>query len=198
MGIEPKSDVAAKPQQITKLLAEAADGNADSVRDLLPLVYQQLRAVAQARMSNERAGHTLQATALVHEVFLKLVGPRQVPWESQAQFYAAAAESMRRILIDHARTRRRAKRGGDFERVAINVVDLASSENPEEILALDEAFCRLEQQEPEAAAVVRLRFYAGLSVDETAAALGLSPRTIDRRWKFARAWLFRELECESK
>jgi RNA polymerase sigma factor (TIGR02999 family) len=178
---------------VTRLLSDVAGGNSSAADELLPLVYDQLRAVAQQRMGAERPGHTLQATALVHEAFLRLVGPRELPWHSQAHFYAAAAEAMRRILVDHARTRKREKRGGSRSRVALNVVDLAASEDCEEILALDEAFRRLEQQEPEMAAVVRLRFYAGLSVDQTAEALDLSPRTVDRRWKFARAWLFREL-----
>lgn len=179
---------------VSRLLGEVADGNASAVDQILPLVYDQLRAVAQQRMAGERIGHTLQATALVHEAFLRLVGPREIPWESQAHFYAAAAESMRRILVDHARSRKREKRGGKHQRVALNVLDLAQAENSEEILAFDEAFRRLEQREPEAAEVVRLRFFAGLSVDQTAEALGSSPRTIDRRWKFARAWLFRELQ----
>jgi RNA polymerase sigma factor (TIGR02999 family) len=178
---------------VTRLLSEVAGGNSSAADELLPLVYDQLRAVAQQRMGGERPGHTLQATALVHEAFLRLVGPRELPWHSQAHFYAAAAEAMRRILVDHARTRKREKRGGSRSRVALNVVDLAASEDCEENLALDEAFRRLEQQEPEMAAVVRLRFYAGLSVDQTAEALDLSPRTVNRRWKFARAWLFREL-----
>jgi RNA polymerase sigma factor (TIGR02999 family) len=179
---------------VTRLLGEAAEGNSLAADQLLPLVYDQLRAVAQQRMAGERAGHTLQATALVHEAFVRLVGPREIPWQDQAHFYAAAAESMRRILVDHARAKKREKRGGKQQRVALNVLDLAQTENSEEILALDEAFCRLEQREPEAAEVVRLRFFAGLSVDQTAEALGVSPRTVDRRWKFARAWLFRELQ----
>jgi RNA polymerase sigma factor (TIGR02999 family) len=141
----------------------------------------------------ERPGHTLQATALVHEAFLKLVGPRKIPWAGKAHFYAAAAEAMRRILVDHARSRNRDKRGGKVGRVPFNVLDLADAENSQEILALDEALCRLEQQEPAVGDVVRLRFFAGLSVDQTADSLGVSPRTVDRRWKFARAWLFREL-----
>ena len=186
-----------QPSEVSRLLGEAADGSASAVDRLLPLVYDQLRAVAQQRMAGERAGHTLQATALVHEAFLRLVGPREIPWQSQAHFYAAAAESMRRILVDHARAKGRVKRGGKQQRVALNVLDLAQAENSEEILALDDAFGRLEQQEPEAAEVVRLRFFAGLSVDQTAEALGLSSRTIDRRWKFARAWLFRELQPDS-
>jgi RNA polymerase sigma factor (TIGR02999 family) len=179
--------------RVAHVLQQVSNGDQAAASDLLPLVYDQLRALAQQRMMQERPGHTLQATALVHEAFLKLVGPREIPWAGQAHFYAAAAEAMRRILVDHARSRHREKRGGKGERVLLNVLDLADTENSEEILALDEALCRLEQQEPEVGQVVRLRFFAGLSVDQTAESLGVSPRTVDRRWKFARAWLFREL-----
>jgi RNA polymerase sigma factor (TIGR02999 family) len=194
----PVDDLPSDPLiEITGLLGEAAAGEVSATEKLLPLVYGQLRAIAQQRMSMESPGHTLQATALVHEAYLRLVGPREVPWKNQGHFYAAAAEAMRRILIDHAKSRKRQKRGGAQRREVLNVVDLAASENSEEILALDEAFCRLEQQEPEAADVVRLRFFAGLSVDDTANALELSPRTVDRRWKFARAWLYRELHPDN-
>ena len=182
---------------ITTLLEQAATGDSDAANRLLPLVYAQLRAIAQLRMANENPGHTLQATALVHEVFLRLVGDRQVPWQNQAHFYSAAAESMRRVLLDHAKAKGRQKRGGDRKKMPLNVADLANAQDSEQILALDEALCRLELQDPEAAKVVRLRFYAGLSVDQTAEALALSPRTVDRRWKFARAWLFKALENDS-
>jgi RNA polymerase sigma factor (TIGR02999 family) len=178
---------------VADVLQRISNGDQAAAKDLLPLVYDQLRALAQQRMMQERPGHTLQATALVHEAFLKLVGPRAIPWAGQAHFYAAAAEAMRQILVDHARSRHREKRGGKGRRVLLNVLDLADTENSDEILALDEAFCRLEQQEPALGEVVRLRFFAGLSVDQTAESLGVSPRTVDRRWKFARAWLFREL-----
>ena len=178
---------------VTELLVQAAAGDEAAIGDLLPLVYSQLQAVAQKRMALERPGHTLQATALVHEAYLKLVGPRKIPWQNQGHFYSAAAEAMRQILFDHAKSRRRQKRGGDRSCVPLNVLDLADVGDSEQIVALDEALCRLEQQEPEAANVVRLRFYAGCSVDQTAEALCLSPRSVDRRWKFARAWLFREL-----
>ncbi|MEQ1826537.1 MAG: sigma-70 family RNA polymerase sigma factor [Pirellula sp.] len=178
---------------VARVLRQVASGDPAAAGDLLPLVYDQLRALAQQRMMQERPGHTLQATALVHEAFLRLVGPRETPWAGQAHFYAAAAEAMRRILVDHARSRHRLKRGGAAVRIPLNVLDLASAEDSEEILALDEAISRLEQQEPKVAEVVRLRFFAGLSIDQAAESLGVSPRTIDRHWKFARAWLFREL-----
>jgi RNA polymerase sigma factor (TIGR02999 family) len=178
---------------VAHVLRQVSDGDQAAAADLLPLVYDQLRALAHQRMMQERSGHTLQATALVHEAFMKLVGPREIPWAGKSHFYAAAAEAMRRILVDHARSRHCEKRGGKGGRVLLNVLDLANTENSKEILALDEALCRLEQQEPDVGEVVRLRFFAGLSVDQTAESLGISPRTVDRRWKLARAWLFREL-----
>ncbi len=181
-------------RDVTTLLERAAAGDAEAANELLPLVYEQLRAIARVRMASENVGHTLQATALVHELFLKLIGERRLPWQNRAHFYTVAADGMRRLLLDHARAKRRVKRGGNARKVPINVADLAARENPEQILALDAALCRLEELNPEAARVVRLRFYAGLGVDETAAAMELSPRTVDRRWKFARAWLFKEME----
>lgn len=178
---------------ITRLLGQASAGDQQAANELLPLVYQQLRGVAQVRMSAENPGHTLQATALVHEVFLRLVGNRKLPWQNQAHFYAAAAEAMRRVLLDHAKAKGRKKRGGGGKKMPLNVADLASEQDSDQILALDEAVCRLEEQNPEAALVVRLRFYAGLSVDQTAEAMDMAPRTVDRRWKFARAWLYQAL-----
>ncbi len=176
------------------LLDETKD-SAHRVECLLPLVYDQLRAVAQRALAAERPGHTLQATALVHEAYLKLVGEREIPWASRAHFYVAAAEAMRRILIDHARARGRVKRGGGGggrARLTLSdVTDLASK--PDEIVRFDEAFGRLEGESSEAAAIVRLRFFAGLSVEQTAEALGVSTSTVDRRWAFARAWLYRAL-----
>lgn len=162
--------------------------------ELLEQVYEQLRGLAQLRLSQERPGHTLQATALVHEVYLRLARGNPGAFASRGQFFHAAAEAMRRILIEHARARGRQKRGGGAARLPLsNVLDLAQASDPSEILALDDAICRLEEQMPEAAAVVRLRFFAGLSVQETAEALGVSPRTVDREWTYARAWLFRQL-----
>lgn len=183
--------------KVTHILQAASGGDRQAASELLPLVYAQLRAIAQQRMAGERKDHTLQATALVHEAYLKLVGEgQQVNWSGRAVFFKAAAEAMRRILIDHARTRGRDKRGGGAEkrdRVPLSVVDLAIDGNSEEILALDEAICRLESEDAEVAAVVRLRFFAGLSVDDTAAALNTSPRSVDRTWAYARAWLFQAM-----
>ena len=174
------------------LLDESLDSSARAEK-LLPLVYEQLRAVAQRAMADERPDHTLQATALVHEAFLRLVGDREVPWTGKAHFYVAAAEAMRRILLDHAKARRRIKRGGGRSPLALtDVADLAAGDS-HEMLMFDEAFRRLEDESPEAAAIVRLRFFAGLGVEHTAEALGVSTSTVDRRWAFARAWLFRQL-----
>lgn len=185
------------PIDATHLLRAAAEGNEQASQDLLPIVYRQLRALAAERMRQERPDHTLQPTALVHEAFLKLVGPRSTPWAGEAHFFAAAAEAMRQILIDHAKAKGRQKRGGKRAREAVNLADVAAIENSDEILALDDALCRLEQQEPEVGQVVRLRFFAGLSIDQIAAMLQIAPRTVDRRWQFARAWLFRELADDS-
>lgn len=187
---------AQEPADATRWLLAAANGDKDAADRLLPLVYDQLRKAAQRDLAGERANHTLSATALVHEAYLKLVGPRDVSWESRGHFYAAAAEAMRRILLDHARARER--RGGD-PRPLNEMADVAalSAADSEQIVAVDEAFQRLEGEDPEAAAVVRLRFYAGLGVDETAQALGLSPRTVARLWTYARAVLYRDLDPSS-
>ncbi len=176
------------------ILLDESQSDSERVAMLLPLVYDQLRAIAQRALSQERPDHTLQATALVHEAYLRLVGDRAVPWSSKAHFYVAAAEAMRRILVDHARSRGRSKRGGGRSRLTLSgVADLAQCDGVE-ILGFDQVFRRLDQEVPEAAAVVRLRFYAGLTIDQTAEALGVSSNTVDRRWAFARAWLFRALQ----
>lgn len=190
--------------ELTAALSDTDDGGASGKR-LLPLVYSQLRAIAQQRLSHENPGHTLQATALVHEAYLKLAVGRDKPWTNRAHFYAAAAEAMRLLLIDHARGKYAQKRGGGGakrlppESIADTLAGLADlaaagdSGTSEKIVMFDEAFLRLEAENPDAAGVVRLRFFAGLSVDQTAEALGLSPATVDRRWSFARAWLHRNL-----
>jgi RNA polymerase sigma factor (TIGR02999 family) len=183
-------------------MAAAAAGDRSAADRLLPLVYEQLRKAAQIDLAGERAGHTLSATALVHEAYLKLAGPRQVPWAGRGHFYGAAAEAMRQILLDHAKARMRVKRGGGEggqagvrrEHVG-DFADVAglAGRDPEEIVRFDEVFRRLEAESPDGAAVVRLRFYAGLSVEQTAEALELSTSTVDRRWAFARAWMYQRL-----
>ncbi|HEY3245880.1 MAG TPA: sigma-70 family RNA polymerase sigma factor [Phycisphaerae bacterium] len=182
----------AEPEHITRLLQNAPSDRA-AADEVFALVYDQLRGIARQRMQDERRDHTLDATALVHEAWLKLVGDREVPWQNRAHFFVAAAEAMRHVLLDHAKARGRAKRGGAWRRVPLNVAELAETDDPSEILSLDEAVCRLIQCDPEIGQVVRLRFYAGLNIEETAAALGVSPATVKRRWEFARTWLFREL-----
>ena len=190
-----------EPGDISQQLKAAAQGDARAAEQLLPLVYAELRALAHARMSHERKDHTLQATALVHEAYLRLVHDPGVGWDSRGHFFAAAAEAMRRILIEHARARARAKRGGDNEgrpakKLSLTlggVADLTASDDPELVFALDEAMQRLEAHDARMAQVVRLRFYAGLSVEETAAVLGVAPRTVKRDWAFARAWLYEAL-----
>ena len=171
-------------------------------QSLLPLVYEQLRAAAQNYLRREHRGHTLQATALVHEAWLKLVGPRDVPWQNRAHFYAAAAEAMRRILVDHARSKAAASRGGpDARRAAVDLTSLpdpASERESAGFLILDEAIARLHSVDPDAAAVVRLRYFAGLSVDETASALGVSAPTVKRAWAFARGWLKEAIESDRR
>ena len=166
--------------------------------DLLPTVYQALKELARQRMSLERPGHTLQATALVHEAYLRLAGGGSagVRWAGKAQFFHAAAEAMRRILVEHARARGRVKRGGGSRRVPLNLLELAEEGDREDILALDEAIRRLEQHTPEIAAVVRLRFFAGLTVGEVAESLQIGRRSVDRAWAYARVWLYRELYGE--
>lgn len=179
----------------TILMNAAADGDKAAADRLLPLVYNQLRRAAETGLAGERAGHTLSATAMVHEAYFRLVGPRRIPWAGRAHFYSAAAEAMRRILIDHARAR--SVRGGVSSRLK-DITDLGAlaSGDSEQIVAVDAALVRLESEDPEAAAVVRLRFYAGLSVDQTAEALGVSPRTAARLWTYARAVLFRALSSD--
>lgn len=182
---------------VTQILSAIENGDAQAANDLLPLVYDQLRAIARKRMSDERADHTLQATALVHEAYARLIGNEEIAWDSRGHFFIAAAEAMRRILIEHARSRAREKRGGvKRQRLTLAIDDLADltrSEKNEEIIALEAALCRLQKQQPRVAQVVQLHFYAGLSVDETARVIGISPRTVNFDWAFARAWLYREL-----
>ena len=191
MCIEPD------PPTVTILLNEQTPAEA-RLAQLLPLVYDQLKAQAQQFLRSERSGHTLQATALVHEAYLKLAGPREIPWRNRAHFYAAAAEAMRRILVDHARAKVAHIRGGpDARRAAVNLASLPDTRSESEssgFLILEEAISRLEGVDEDAAAVVRLRYFAGLSIEQTAEALGVSAPTVKRSWAFARAWLKEAIE----
>ena len=158
----------------------------------MPLVYDELRRLAAVRLGSEAPGQTLQATALVHEAYLRLVGSDQ-HWDCRGHFFAAAAEAMRRILVDNARRKKSTKRGGGKPKVDLLAVDCAINPPDDELLALDEALSKLSEEEPEMAELVKLRYFTGLTMDETAKALGVSPKTVQRHWTYARAWLLREI-----
>jgi len=172
---------------LTLLLDAAAAGDRQAAAELLPLVYEELRRLAAARLAEERPGHTLQPTALVHEAYLRLVGDQQ--FDGRGHFFAAAAEAMRRILVESARRRGRVKRGGDRRRVDLDEYEMTDAAPADEILALDEALTRLAAEDSEAAQIVQLRFFAGLSIEQTAETLGVSRATAYRQWSYARAWL---------
>ncbi len=179
---------------VTQLLDAAAASDPHAAADLLPLVYAELRQLAAARLAAEEPGHTLQATALVHEAYLRLVGPGGGPdWNGRGHFFGAAAEAMRRILVDAARRKGRAKRGRGAARIDLDDLATRAAPAPDDLLAVDEALDRLAAASPRAAELVKLRFYAGLTGDEAAAALGVAPRTADALWAYARAWLFDHL-----
>jgi RNA polymerase sigma factor (TIGR02999 family) len=179
---------------VTRLIEDAKAGNRQAAAELLPLVYDELRKLAAVRLAGEKAGQTLQPTALVHEAYLRLVGGTSSrDWDGRGHFFAAAAEAMRRILIDHARRKCRVKRGGALKRVDLNDGDLVSLAAPEELLLIDEAIEKLANEDPRAAQLVRLRYFGGLSVEEAAELTGLSRSTAYEHWAYARAWLHHEL-----
>lgn len=183
---------------VTHILQAMERGDAKAANELLPLVYEELRKLAAARMANEAAGHTLQPTALVHEAWLRLVRPdHQVPFQNRAHFFGAAAEAMRRILVDRARQKQALKRGGRLERVDLDGVELASPMPDDELLALDEALDRLATVDTRAAEMVKLCFFVGLTQPEAARELGVSLATAERIWGFARAWLLREVKKQT-
>lgn len=177
---------------VTRLLNELGHGGR-ALDGLLPVVYDELRRIARSQMRGERADHTLQPTALVHEAYLKLSRLDRIQWRNREQFYAIAAQAMRRVLVDHALSRGAAKRGGAHPHTSLDEALLMSAGDADEILALNDALARLEQMEPRLARVVECRYFAGLGIDETAAALEVSPATVKRDWAVARAWLHREL-----
>ncbi len=178
---------------ITRVLDSIKEGRAQATDELLPLVYEELRRLAAQKMANEAAGHTLQPTALVHEAWLRLAGDAGQKWDGRGHFFSAAAESMRRILIEKARRKNAIKRGGEFERVNLDDVDVAALADGDTLLLINEALEKLEKEDPDAAQVVKLRFFAGLTNEEAGLAMGISARTAKRYWTFARAWLFQEL-----
>ena len=184
---------AARPD-ISRILEELAAGDSAAASRLLPLVYEELREMARRRLANEPPGLTLQATALVHEAYLRLVGNGDAKWENRGHFFGAAAEAMRRILVERARKYRTAKHGGQNHRQNLDVHTLPDEKAPDErLLALDEALSRLEATDQARSQVVKLRYFAGLTIEQTASAMGLSTATVERYWTFAKAWLRSEM-----
>jgi RNA polymerase sigma factor (TIGR02999 family) len=183
---------------VTQILSQIDSGDPSAADQLLPLVYEELRKLAAARIAHERPGQTLQATALVHEAYLRLVnGKVQQQWTGRAHFFAAAAEAMRRILINRARDKKRLKRGGGQKRLDWNKLEVADDASDEDLVAIDEALQKLTEEFPVCADLVKLRFFAGLTLDRAAECLGIGERTADRYWAFSRAWLYNELKCVS-
>ncbi len=179
---------------VTRLLSSIEQGDSRAAEQLLPLVYDELRRLATAKMAHEKPGQTLQATALVHEAYVRLVqGGPELHWDSRGHFFAAAAEAMRRILVEQARRKQMKKHGGHLRRCSLDDLDLADEAPDSVLLALDEALTRLAVEHPEKAELVKLRYFAGMSIEDAAAAQGISRATAKRRWAFARAWLFREI-----
>lgn len=184
---------------VTKVLSEIEAGEPTAAEQLLPLVYDELRKLAAAKLTQEKPGQTLQATALVHEAFLRLVGAENAPcWNNRGHFFAAAAEAMRRILIDQARRKQAGRHGGGCDRLEFADVDCPLVEGSADLLNLDAALEKLMNTRPEAAQLVKLRFFAGLTVDQAASALGISPRSARRLWVYAQAWLRREIEFDNE
>ena len=183
---------------VTRILSDLRHGDDNASEKLLPLVYNELRKLAAARLANEKPGQTLQATALVHDAYIRLVDVKEAQhWNSRGHFFAAAAEAMRRILLNRARDKNRQKRGGHMRKIDLENLEIGVETPDEELLALDEALQQLDQENKVCAQLVKLRFFAGLSIRDAAAALGISTSTADRHWTYARAWLFAALRHES-
>jgi RNA polymerase sigma-70 factor, ECF subfamily len=181
------------PGEVTQILHELQNGDPTAEERLIPHVYGELRRLASHYMRRERSDHTLQATALVHEAYLKLIDQHEVNWQGRAHFLGIAAQLMRRILVDHARSHHAVKRGGEQQRIPLDDVIIFSESKSSELIALDEALSRLAQIDARQSRIVELRFFAGLSVEETAEVLSISPKTVKRDWSVARAWLHREI-----
>lgn len=184
--------------EVTRILNAIEEGDARATDQLLPLVYDELRKLAAHKMAAESAGHTLQATALVHEAWLRLVGSNQQGWQSRAHFFGAAAEAMRRILVDHARRKQSLKRGSGAGHEELNESALVLNAPPDEILAVNDALDTFARQDPAGAELVKLRYFVGMTMEEAAAAMGLAPRTAERMWTYARAWLRREIRSDGQ
>lgn len=180
--------------EVTQILSALAQGEGRGAEELLPLVYDELRRLAAWHLAKEQPGQTLQATALVHEAYLRLVGKEDPQWNGRRHFFGAAAEAMRRILVESARRKKRLKRGGDLERVEMDGVDLPAPMPDDDLLALDEALDRLAAVDPRAAELVKLCFFVELTQEQAAKELGISISTVERTWAYARAWLFREIQ----
>jgi len=177
--------------EVTRILSAIEQGDPHAAEKLLPVVYDELRHLAAQRLANEKPGQTLQATALVHEAYLRLVGDQH--FDNRGHFFAAAAEAMRRILLNRARDKKRLKRGGERHRVDLDHIEIALDTSDEDLIALDQALTELATEDPEAARLVNLRFFAELTLKDAAASLGLSQRTAERQWTYARAWLYARL-----
>jgi RNA polymerase sigma factor (TIGR02999 family) len=181
--------------QVTSILDAIQQGDPKAAEELLPHVYDELRRLAARKMAAEAAGHTLQPTALVHEAWIRLVGDERPPWANRAHFFSAAAEAMRRILIENARRKQALKRGAGAQRLDLDAVDIAAHADGETLLLVNDALDKLAAEDPQSAELVKLRFFAGLTTEEAAQTLGISARSVKRYWTFARAWLYRELRA---
>lgn len=190
--------MAQAPQNVTQLLVEGSKGNKEALDQLLPIVYDELRRQAARYLRQELPGHTLQTTALIHEAYIRLIDQRNVQWQNRAQFFGIAAQLMRRILVDHARTKKRVKRGGSNLRVSLNEALAVTKGSEVDLIALDQALDKLAEIDPQQSRVVELRFFSGLSVAETAEVLDISPATVKRDWSVAKAWLYREISGDEQ
>lgn len=182
------------PEGVTQLLQEWSDGDRQALDKLVPVVYQELRRLAHHYMKRERVGHTLQTTAVVNEAYMRLVNYKRMHWKNRVHFFAVAAQVMRRILVEHARSRKYAKRGGGAQRVSLDDVALVSGERSAEVIAVDDALTELEAWDARKCRIVELRFFGGMSIEETAEALNISSTTVEREWRSAKAWLHRTVK----